>query len=203
MKIIKTLLFLQAAVFLLAFRAAAAADEPSALESVRYTVEAVLGVMKDEALSAPEKADERREMIGSLVGERFDFREMSKRALARHWKELSIEQQNEFVGLFATMLQNTYMHRIEEYTDEKVTYEKEIIRGKGRYGIVQTTIISKDLKIPIDYRLRRSGGQWRVYDVLVEGVSIISNYRSQYRRFLSRESFADLIQLMKEKLEKA
>lgn len=202
MKVIKLFLLLQFAVFILFCRSESAAGELSPIESVRLTVESVLGVIKDEYYSAPENTLERREKIRDLVGERFDFREMSRRALARYWKKLSVEEQDEFAGLFSDLLQNTYMSRIEEYTDEKVTYEKEIIRSKGRYSVVQTSVIAKDIKIPIDYRLRRSGGEWLVYDVLVEGVSIISNYRSQYTRILSRESFAGLIRKMKDKLEK-
>ncbi len=125
---------------------------------------------------------------------RFDFREMSKRALARNWKKRSKVEQDEFVGLFSDLLQNTYISKIEAYTDEKVTYDKEIIRKGGRYSIVKTSILSKDIIIPIDYRLIHRGDDWRVYDVLVEGVSIISNYRSQYNTILSRESFPELIQ---------
>ncbi|HDH34389.1 MAG TPA: ABC transporter substrate-binding protein, partial [Nitrospirae bacterium] len=165
-----------------------AANESKAIESVRTTVEAVLDVMRDETLSGPEKSRERREKMKALISVRFDFREMSRRALARHWKKRTTEEQDEFVDLFSDLLQNTYISKIEKYTDEKVNYDKEVIRKKGKYSIVRTSILSKDITIPIDYRLMRRGDKWMVYDVLVEGVSIISNYRSQYNNILSRKS---------------
>jgi phospholipid transport system substrate-binding protein len=163
----------------------------------------VLDVMNDESLSGPEKSRERRDKIKTLIRARFDFREMSKRALARHWKKRAPEEQDEFVDLFSDLLQHTYISKVEAYTNEKVTYDKEIIRKRGRYSIVKTSILSKDIIIPIDYRLIRKNNKWLVYDVLVEGVSIISNYRSQYNNILSRQSYAELIQKMKDKLEKA
>ncbi|GBE41927.1 toluene tolerance, Ttg2 [bacterium BMS3Bbin09] len=203
MKVIKAFFIVNFIAYLMLCQTVGAANESKAIESVRTTVEAVLDVMRDETLSGPEKSRERREKMKALISVRFDFREMSRRALARHWKKRTTEEQDEFVDLFSDLLQNTYISKIEKYTDEKVNYDKEVIRKKGKYSIVRTSILSKDITIPIDYRLMRRGDKWMVYDVLVEGVSIISNYRSQYNNILSRESYAELIQKMKEKLEKA
>lgn len=202
-KVIKAFFIVNFIAYLMLCQTVGAANESKAIESVRTTVEAVLDVMRDETLSGPEKSRERREKMKALISVRFDFREMSRRALARHWKKRTTEEQDEFVDLFSDLLQNTYISKIEKYTDEKVNYDKEVIRKKGKYSIVRTSILSKDITIPIDYRLMRRGDKWMVYDVLVEGVSIISNYRSQYNNILSRESYAELIQKMKEKLEKA
>ena len=202
MKVIKAFILMQFIVCFMLSTIAGAANEKKAIELVRTTVEAVLDVMKDEAFSGPEKIRERRDKIKALVSVRFNFREMSKRALARNWKKRSKAEQDEFVGLFSDLLQNTYISKIEAYTDEKVTYDKEIIRKGGRYSIVKTSILSKDIIIPIDYRLINRGDDCRIYDVLVEGVSIISNYRSQYNTILSRESFPELIQKMEDKLDK-
>ena len=203
MRIVKTFFLLHIIASLMLCQTAVAESGSNAIESVRTTVEVVLDVMKDESLSDPEKSRERRDKIKALIRARFDFREMSKRALARHWKKRAPEEQDEFVDLFSDLLQHTYISKVEAYTNEKVMYDKEIIRKRGRYSIVKTSILSKDIIIPIDYRLIRKDDKWLVYDVLVEGVSIISNYRSQYNNILSRQSYAELIQKMKDKLEKA
>lgn len=202
MKLIKAGFLLHFIVVVMLCQTAGAVESGQAIESVRATVDAVLDVMKDESLSGSENKQERREKIKTLVSTRFDFREMSKRALARHWKESAPGEQDEFVGLFSDLLQNTYISKIEKYTDEKVNYDKEVIKKKDKYSVVKTSILSKDITIPIDYKLIRKGDEWMVYDVLVEGVSIISNYRSQYNQILSKESFAELIQKMKDKLGK-
>ncbi len=202
MKVVKAFILLQFIACFMLSTIAGAANEKKAIELVKTTVEAVLDVMRDEAVSGTEKSRERRDKIKTLISARFDFREMSKRALARNWKKRSKAEQDEFVDLFSDLLQNTYISKIDAYTDEKVTYDKEIIRKGGRYSIVKTSVFSKGIIIPIDYRLIHRGDDWRVYDVLVEGVSIISNYRSQYNKILSRESFSELIQKMKDKLDK-
>lgn len=202
MKVIKAVFLLHFVAWFMLCQTADATDEIKSIESIRTTVEAVLDVMKDASLSAPEKSRERRDKMKALLSARFDYREMSRRALARHWKKQAPKEQDEFINLFSDLLQNTYISKIEKYTDEKVNYDKEVIKKKGKYSIVKTSILSKDITIPIDYKLIRKGNEWMVYDVLVEGVSIISNYRSQYNRILSKESFAGLIQKMKDKLEK-
>jgi len=202
MKVIKAFFLFHFILYLMLCQTAEAANGTKGIESVSATVEAVLDVMKDESLSGPEKSRERRDKMRALIRARFDFREMSKRALARHWKKSAPGERDEFVGLFSDLLQHTYISRIEKYTDEKVNYDKEVIRKKDKYSVVKTSILSKDITIPIDYKLIRKGDEWLVYDVVVEGVSIISNYRSQYSKMLSKGSFAELIQKMKEKLEK-
>ena len=202
MKVIKAFFLFHFIVYFMLCQTAETANGTKGIESVRTTVDAVLDVMKDESLSGPEKSRERREKMKALISVRFDFTEMSKRALARHWKKSAPGERDEFVGLFTDLLQHTYISKIEKYTDEKVNYDKEVIKKKDKYSVVKTSILSKDRTIPIDYKLIRKGDEWLVYDVLVEGVSIISNYRSQYSKMLSKGSFAELIQKMKEKLEK-
>ena len=202
MKAVKTFFLLNIIAYFMLCPVVGAVSVDRAIEPVRTTVEAVLDVMRDETLAGPGKSRERREKMKALISVRFDFREMSRRALTRHWKKMTPEEQNEFVDLFSDLLQQTYISKIELYTDENVNYDKEIIKKKGKYSIVKTSIMSKDITIPIDYKLILSNDEWRVYDVLVEGVSIISNYRSQYNNILSRKSYAELIQMMKEKVEK-
>lgn len=173
----------------------------SALEAVRTTVDAVLNAMKDPDLSQPEKKEERRRRISALIRERFDFEEMSKRSLARHWLERSPEEQREFVSIFADLLEASYAGKIETYTDEKVTYDKEVLKAGGKYAFVSTTVITREVDIPIEYKLISRNNDWRVYDVVIEGVSFISTYRSQYDSIIAKESYSGLIQNMRKKLD--
>lgn len=179
--------------------AAASPDTPK--ESIRVTVEAVLDVLRDKKMSAPDKKKERRETIRKLIKDRFDFREMSMRSLATHWKERTPAETKEFVEIFSDLLVASYIRKIEAYTDEKVVYGKEVLKGNGRYGVVSTTIISKEVDIPIDYKVILKDGKWWVYDVVIEGVSFISTYNTQYNEIIIKESYAGLIKKMKDKLD--
>lgn len=180
---------------------AAAAPSNTPKESVKATVEAVLDVLRDKYLSAPDKKEERRNKIRMLINDRFAFQEMSRRSLSTHWKDRTQEESKEFVSIFSDLLVASYISKIEAYTDEKVIYGKEVLKGKGKYGVVSTTIISKDVDIPIDYKTIFKDDKWQVYDVVVEGVSFISTYNSQYNEIIVRESYAGLIKKMKEKLD--
>jgi phospholipid transport system substrate-binding protein len=177
------------------------ADANAPTQAVKYMVDSVLEVLKNKELSLPEKKKERRSRISALIRNRFDFEEMAKRSLARHWKKRTSEEKKEFVALFSDLLKASYIGKIELYTDEKVSYDKEVIKRKGKYAIVSTSIITKKVDIPIDYKIILKNGKWWVYDVLIEGVSFISTYRSQYNKIIIKESYAKLIQRMKNKLE--
>lgn len=172
------------------------------IESIKTTINSVLDTMRDKELAVPEKKEVRREKISSLIKERFNYEEMSKRSLAKHWKKRTAEEKMEFVILFSELLEASYISKIEAYTDEKITYDKETIKGNGKYGVVNTTIVTKSVEIPIDYKLISKKGKWWVYDVVIEGVSFISTYRSQYNRIIIKESYAKLIENMKNKLKK-
>ena len=177
------------------------AESNSPMGAIRLTVDSVLDVLKDKTLAAPDKKEARRSRLRSLIRERFDFKEMSKRTLARHWRERTPEEMEEFVRIFSDLLIDSYIGKIEAYTDEKVMYDKEEIKGKGKYGVVDTKIISKDVDIPIEYKVILKGDKWWVYDVIVEGVSFISTYRSQYDKVIVGDSYAKLLEKMKKKLD--
>jgi phospholipid transport system substrate-binding protein len=177
------------------------AAENSPKEAIEMTVGGVLDILRDENLSSPDKKLERREKISALIKDRFDFEEMSKRSLARHWKERTPAEKSEFVSIFSDLLISSYLSKIETYTDEKVTFNKEVIKGKGKYGVVSTTILARDVDIPIDYKVIRKKDKWWVYDVVVEGVSFISTYRSQYNKIIVKQSYAKLVERMKKKLD--
>ncbi len=197
----RALLFIVVAAFTLSFFSVSmAAITP--IEAVKTTVDSILNTVLDKALSATDKRQERRDTMGSIIEERFNFIEMSRRSLAKHWKKLSTAEKKEFVGIFSDLLKESYAGKVERYTDEKVTYDKEKIKGKkGNYAVVNTTIVTKNVDIPIDYKLILKKDKWWVYDVVIEGVSFISTYRSQYNKIITRESFPKLIESMHNKLK--
>jgi len=178
---------------------AGAASTPT--DELKASIDSMLDILRDKNLALPDKKQERRSRITALIRDRFDFTEMARRSLAANWKKRSSEEKKEFVEIFSDLLQSSYIGKIEGYTDEKITYDKEVLKKEGKYGMVSTTIITKDVNIPIDYKLILKNDKWWVYDVVVEGVSFISTYRSQYNKVIKKESYAKLIEKMKTKLD--
>jgi phospholipid transport system substrate-binding protein len=167
----------------------------SATESVRRSVDAIIGILKDAGLDKPAK----REKIRLVIAERFDFRVMSQRTLATNWKKASKEEQQQFVGLFAELIQNSYIGRVEAYTDEEVKYPGEKITDDR--AVVDTLIITSSAEIPVLYKLYLKDDRWLVYDVNIEGVSLISNYRTSYQEIVKKEGFPGLLAKMIEKIK--
>jgi len=146
------------------------------------------------------KVSERRGEILIIVDEYFNFREMAKRALGAPWKDQTPEKQREFVALFKELLFNTYVDRVEKYTgaNEKVMYDQEIVEGD--YAVVKTRVLSyKEADVQLDYRLRLEGGQWKVYDVIIEGISLVNNYRSQFNSLMASGNFDKLLKVLRDK----
>lgn len=167
----------------------------SPMDSIRGSVDNILTLLQDKEL---DQATRRKEMRKVISG-RFDFRAMSQRTLATNWKKASEEQQQEFVKLFSQLLENTYISRVEAYTDEKVDYPGEKV--KGNKAVVETLILTANADIPIDYKVyQKKNGEWWVYDVIIEGISLISNYRSSYQEIVKKEGFDGLITKMKDKI---
>src|SRR3990172_11516605 len=153
------------------------AGEPT--EKIKQTTEKILSIVKDPALKSPAKAQERKKLIRQAVDERFNWEEMARRALARHWEKRTEEEKKEFVSLFADLLERTYMGKVEGYSGEKVQYEGDSV--EGNYASVKMKIITeKNVDIPLEYRLRKEAKDWLVYDVSIEGVSLVNNYRTQF-----------------------
>lgn len=171
-------------------------------ELLRDTIDAVIDILKDPSLKGDARKEARRGRIRVHIRERFSFEDMSRRSLGKHWRERSPEEKKEFVEVFGKLIENTYIGKIEGYTDEKVVYENEVIRGRA--SEVKTKIITKDgLEIPINYRLiKKKSGDWLVYDVVIEGVSLVRNYRTQFSEALRSSSFSDLVTKLREKIEK-
>lgn len=172
------------------------AGEPT--DQVRQTVDAVLDVLKDKELKKPEKEKIRRVKIREIVDRIFDFAEMSRRSLSVHWKKRTAEEQKEFVSLFSDLLEDTYIKKIEKYSDEKIIYTGESVTGGN--AVVKTKVITKkETDVPLDYRLMKEESKWKVYDVVIEGVSLVNNYRSQFNEILGSNPYGELVKRLKNK----
>ncbi len=145
---------------------------------------------------------QRKDEILVIVSEYFSFQEMGKRALGRTWKEQTAEKRQEFVRLFTHLLFNTYINRLENYTgsNERVFYDSEKLDGD--YALVKTHVLyQRNNNISIDYRLHLDEGQWKVYDVVVEGISFVDNYRGQFSSIMTNESFDSLLRRLRRKVD--
>lgn len=176
-----------------------AAGSESPTEVVKTTIEEVIRLLEDEQLKQPGRLDQRRKLIEEAIGNRFDYEELSKRALAAQWNKLDDDKRKEFVELFKELLSDAYADRIEGYSGEQVHYLKE--RIEGSYAEVQTKIVSSKVDLPADYRLFNKAGKWRVYDVVVDGVSLVKNYRAQFERTLKTSSYPELVNKLRNKSE--
>jgi len=167
-------------------------------DQVRATVDRVLAILQDPKLKAADKLKERRELLRKVISARFDFTEMGKRSLGAEWRRLTSTQQQEFVELFTDLLRDAYVADIESYKGEKVIYTRE--SEEPEFATVQTILKSPDgTEYSIEYRLHLVGKEWQAYDVVIENVSIVNNYRSQFARVINRSSFDGLIKAMREK----
>lgn len=177
---------------------AALAGPPT--DSMKVTIDEVLRIVQDKELKQPAKAEERRSRLEKVVADRFDYQEMSRRALGAPWNTLSDQDKQEFVTLFRTLLTNSYAEKVETYSGEGVQYLNE--RTEKEYAEVRTKILSGKTEIPLDYRLVNRGTEWRVYDVVVDGVSLVSNYRGQFTKIIRASSYSDLVDQLRKKSDK-
>jgi phospholipid transport system substrate-binding protein len=189
-----TLLFFAAALG----PAPASAGAPT--EQIKATVEQAVLVLKDPELRPPSKTKERRDQLRQILFARFDFSEMAKRALGANWRRRTPEEQQEFIRLFTELLERAYAETIETYTDEKIVYVNE--RHDGSYADVQSKILTtKGEEFSINYKTHLIGGEWRVYDVVVENISMVNNYRSQFNRVIANSSYQELVRRLRDKAE--
>ena len=174
----------------------------SAKETVETGVNKVLKTLGDPAFKAKPK-DVKIKEVGNIIGEVFDFTELSRRTLGREWKKMNGEQQKEFAELFRELLQGVYADRLLAYTDQKVVFDKEKMLKKGRAEVQSNIVLSDGRKVPIFYRLTNKSGQWKVYDLIIEGVSLVKNYRTQFREILAKDSPEKLLQILRDKVNKS
>jgi phospholipid transport system substrate-binding protein len=172
----------------------------SPTEQLRSSIDQVLQVLEDPALRGEARAAERRRAIRRIADEIFDFEETARRAMAQHWRPLTPAQRAEFVGLFSDLLQQAYVSKIELYSGEKIQYPAE--RIEGDFATVSTRLITKKgTEVPIDYRLLKRADRWKVYDVSIEGVSLVANYRTQFNSVIRTGSYDELVRKMRTRID--
>lgn len=179
---------------LLAGREAAAA---APTDQLRESVDRVVKVLEDPDLRNAAKTRERRAALRRIANEVFDFKEMAKRTLALHWHARTPAEREEFVELFANLLERSYISKIELYRGEKVAYLGD--RLEGGLATVRTKLLAKDADVPVDYRMHRRGEHWLVYDVVIEGISLVANYRAQFNKIIQTASYGALVARLKAK----
>jgi phospholipid transport system substrate-binding protein len=184
----------------LVFPVSAFAGAP--LEAVKGNVDKVLDVLRDPSLKGESGRKARKDKIRVISEKMFDFTELSKRTLAQNWNRFDPKQQKEFVALYKSLLEDAYSNKIMSFTDEKIVFNKEVALT-GKTVEVRSVVQRKNEEIPIYYRVILKDGVWKVYDVVIEGVSLINNYRSQFREILADKTPESLLETLRKKVGKA
>lgn len=190
-------MFSAVALVLLALWGAAHVSADSVTDRLRPEIERVVQTLEDPALKAPGRAAERRQVLRDITNEIFDWAEMARRALGRHWDARSEAERAEFAGLFRDLIERAYVGKIEKYGGEKIVFAGETVEGE--LATVRTRVLMRQGEVAIDYRLGAQGDRWLIYDVSVDGVSIAANYRAQFDGFLTKSSYADLVRRMRDR----
>ncbi|TWI66936.1 phospholipid transport system substrate-binding protein [Desulfobotulus alkaliphilus] len=188
---------------LIIFPLAASADM-GPLETIKVRINDAIALLKDPAYkdADPALAEKQHQELFEHVKGIFDFRTVSMLATGRNWRRFSTEQQNEFADLFAKLLANTYIEKVQDnFRNEEVVFDDETIISEGR-AEVSTRVLLSNMEVPVIYRLRNIRNQWRIYDVQIEGISLVQNYRSQFEDFLFRREPAELIDVMKQRIDR-
>ncbi len=171
-------------------------------QQLEVSINHLLDVLRDDSLKGDEKQSLRRQRIADVVFLQFNMRRMAKLSLGRDWKGLTEVERSRFTGLYRDLLKESYVATIDGYADEKILYRKEVI--KGDKALVKTVVISASRgEIPLDYKLQLKDGSWLVYDVIIENVSLVRNYRSQFGPIIKKRGFASLIEKMEKKIVQA
>ncbi|HSD95266.1 MAG TPA: ABC transporter substrate-binding protein [Syntrophales bacterium] len=177
---------------------AAPVQAATPLETVRTEVNKVLEVLRNKSL----KEEAKREKLRGLYAEMFDQEELSRWCLGRNWNKLSETQRKEFLPLFQQVLEKTYGDRILAYSDEKILFDREVPISKGRVEVQTRVITTKSKEVPFNYRVfQEKSGTWKVYDVVVENVSLVMNYRSQFNEILAKGTPDDLLEILRKKVK--
>jgi len=174
-------------------------------DNLKLVVDKVLTLLKDPAYTAPQKKDERTRLIHETASGTFDWEEMARRTLGPHWRDITTEQQKQFIDIFVDFLERTYISKIElflqeskDFTAKNISYIQETIEQE-RYALVETKILLNDKELPLNYKLINKSGRWVVYDLTIEGVGLVANYRTQFNDILANGSFKTLIDKLKAK----
>jgi phospholipid transport system substrate-binding protein len=170
----------------------------SVTEEVKKTVDDVIRIVADKELRKPHNEQKRRAALKRSISNIFDYQEMAKRSLGKHWAQRTPTERKQFVDLFATLLENSYGSKIESYNNEKVVYIKETVDGE--YAEVKSKVVTaKHDEYTLDYKLLQQNNKWVVYDVVIEGVSLVSNYRTQFNKIISANGYNELVKKLQTK----
>jgi phospholipid transport system substrate-binding protein len=191
-------IFLALAIFALPGISSATAPDP--VKFLKNVVDEIVAILENKELASPALKEERRARVVAVVEKNFDFREMSMRALGKHWRQASPAEQDQFVVLFKKLLENTYINRIDTYSGEQTVFKRHIAQGDR--AIVYSGFLRNNTEIPVNYTMRNTADRWMIYDVQIEGVSLVNNYRSQFTSILGKENFAVLIARLEDRVRK-
>ena len=165
---------------------------------LKGTIEKVIDIVTSERMR--DNKESRRIALRKAIDQRFNYKQMVMRSLAKNWEPLSDQDRKNFIKLFKSLLENSYASKLEAFSDEKIKYIDEVL--KGQYALVKTEVVRPSSTITVDYKLINENGAWKVYDFVIEGVSMIRNYRSQFTKIIRKDSYAVLVQKLTDKINK-
>jgi phospholipid transport system substrate-binding protein len=174
------------------------ATEYSPTESVKNTITDVLSILGNEALKQPGRSQERRQQIEQVIRNRVNFEQMAQRSLGAPWMGLSDRERQEFVRLFVELIRDRVANKIDQYYDEQILYLIE--QREGSFAQVKTNLIGPKVDTALDFRLESQSGKWLVYDVVIDGTSIVWNYRAQFSQIIHDHTYAGLVERMKQRV---
>ena len=167
-------------------------------EQIRASVDKIVAILNNPQLKSAAKTKDRRDQLRQTISSRFDFTEMARRSLGSQWRRIGPKEREEFVRLFTDLLERAYIDRIEGYSDEKFAYVREIL--DRNYAEVNSRIVTHNREeFSLNYKVLLKNGEWKGYDVVVENISLVNNYRSQFTRIIANSSYDELVRRMKEK----
>lgn len=170
----------------------------SVTSEVKKTVDEVVRIVSDKEMKKNDQ--KRRQMLKKTISVIFDYNEMAKRSMGKHWNQRSAAEKKQFAELFASLLENSYASKIESYNNEKILYLKETIDSD--YAEVKSKVVTtKRDEFTLDYRMINQNGKWMVYDVVIEGVSLVSNYRTQFNKIITSNGYPELIKKLQTKTD--
>lgn len=169
----------------------------TATAAIKTTIKQMFVILNDEELKTPGRAEERHQQLEKVIGNRIAYDEMAKRSLGPQWAQLNEEERQEFVRLYAQLLRDTYSSRFDRYSDEKVEFLQETLQGD--YAEVRTRLTSSKFTLDVDYRMLQRAGDWRVYDIVVDGISLVHSYREQFTKIIRTYSYEELVTKLREK----
>jgi len=167
-------------------------------DDVKKTVDEVVKIVSDKELKKNDQ--KRRQMLKKTISVIFDYNEMAKRSMGKHWNQRSAAEKKQFAELFASLLENSYASKIESYNNEKIVYLKETLDG-DHAELKSKVVTSKRDEFTLDYRLINQNGKWMVYDVVIEGVSLVSNYRTQFNKIIASNGYPELVKKLQTKTD--